>query len=43
MKQFWRKWTYEAPLAIGDALWGQLVPRIPDVASLQSATRPCVA
>ena len=25
MKQWWRKWTYEVPLAIGDALWEVLV------------------
>lgn len=25
MKQWWRRWTYEVPLAIGDALWEVLV------------------
>ncbi|WP_342740225.1 hypothetical protein [Bradyrhizobium sp. B117] len=25
MKQWWRKWSYEIPLAIGDALWEILV------------------
>lgn len=25
MKQWWRRWTYEIPLAIGDALWDTLV------------------
>lgn len=25
MKQLWRRWTYEVPLAIGDALWEVLV------------------
>jgi hypothetical protein len=25
VKQWWRRWTYEVPLAIGDALWEVLV------------------
>lgn len=25
MKQWWRRWTYQVPLAIGDALWEVLV------------------
>jgi len=25
MRQWWRRWTYEVPLAIGDALWEVLV------------------
>ena len=25
MKKLWRKWSYEIPLAIGDALWEVLV------------------
>ncbi|RXH19289.1 hypothetical protein [Bradyrhizobium guangzhouense] len=28
MKRFWRKWTYEVPLAIGDALWDVLVVQL---------------
>ncbi|MCG2630350.1 hypothetical protein L6654_27340 [Bradyrhizobium sp. WYCCWR 13023] len=28
MKQFWRRWTYEVPLAIGDALWEVLVVQL---------------
>ncbi|WP_407118429.1 hypothetical protein [Bradyrhizobium sp. LMG 9283] len=28
MKQWWRKWTYEVPLAIGDALWEVLVVQL---------------
>ena len=28
MKQWWRRWTYEIPLAIGDALWEALVVRL---------------
>ena len=28
MKQFWRRWTYEVPLAIGDALWDVLVVQL---------------
>ena len=28
MKHFWRKWTYEVPLAIGDALWEVLVVQL---------------
>lgn len=29
MKQWWRRWTYEIPLAIGDALWEVLVVQLP--------------
>jgi hypothetical protein len=25
MKNWWRKWSYEIPLAFGDALWEVLV------------------
>jgi hypothetical protein len=28
VKQFWRRWTYEVPLAIGDALWEALVVQL---------------
>ena len=28
MKQFWRRWTYEVPLAIGDALWEVLAVQL---------------
>jgi hypothetical protein len=28
VKQWWRKWTYEVPLAIGDALWEVLVVQL---------------
>ncbi|WP_247300135.1 hypothetical protein [Bradyrhizobium sp. 179] len=28
MKQWWRRWTYEVPLAVGDALWEVLVVRL---------------
>ena len=28
MKHWWRKWTYEVPLAIGDALWEALVVQL---------------
>ena len=28
MRQWWRKWTYEVPLAIGDALWEVLVVQL---------------
>ena len=27
MKSLWRKWSYEIPLALGDALWEVLVVR----------------
>jgi hypothetical protein len=28
VKQYWRRWTYEVPLAIGDALWEVLVVQL---------------
>jgi hypothetical protein len=28
VKQWWRRWTYEIPLAIGDALWEVLVVQL---------------
>ena len=28
MKQWWRRWTYEVPLAIGDTLWEVLVVQL---------------
>ena len=28
MKQWWQRWTYEVPLAIGDALWDVLVVQL---------------
>jgi len=28
MKKWWRRWTYEIPLAIGDALWEVLVVQL---------------
>ena len=28
MKQWWQRWTYEVPLAIGDALWEVLVVQL---------------
>ena len=28
MKQWWRRWTYDVPLAIGDALWEVLVVQL---------------
>jgi hypothetical protein len=28
VKQFWRRWTYEVPLSIGDALWDVLVVQL---------------
>ncbi|MGY0572972.1 hypothetical protein ACTGJ9_019315 [Bradyrhizobium sp. RDM12] len=28
MKQWWRRWTHEVPLAIGDALWEVLVVQL---------------
>ncbi len=28
MKHWWRRWTYEVPLAIGDALWEVLVVQL---------------
>ncbi|PIT01684.1 hypothetical protein TSA1_13585 [Bradyrhizobium nitroreducens] len=28
MKQWWRRWSYEVPLAIGDALWDVLVVQL---------------
>ncbi|MDE5440597.1 hypothetical protein GWG65_03850 [Bradyrhizobium sp. CSA207] len=28
MKQWWRRWTYEVPLAFGDALWEVLVVQL---------------
>jgi hypothetical protein len=28
VKQWWRRWTYEVPLAIGDALWDVLVVQL---------------
>lgn len=28
MKQWWRRWTYEIPLAVGDALWEVLVVQL---------------
>jgi hypothetical protein len=30
MKKFWQKWSYEIPLAIGDALWEVLVVQFAD-------------
>jgi hypothetical protein len=30
MKQLWQKWSYEIPLAIGDALWEVLVVQFAD-------------
>lgn len=28
MKRWWRRWTYEVPLAIGDALWEVLIVQL---------------
>lgn len=28
MKQWWRRWTYDVPLAVGDALWEVLVVQL---------------
>jgi hypothetical protein len=28
VKHWWRKWTYEVPLAVGDALWEVLVVQL---------------
>lgn len=28
MRQWWRRWTYEVPLAVGDALWEVLVVQL---------------
>ena len=33
MKNWWRKWSYEIPLAIGDALWEILVVQFADFLS----------
>lgn len=33
MKNWWRKWSYEIPLAIGDALWEVLVAQFADFLS----------
>jgi hypothetical protein len=33
VKNWWRKWSYEIPLAIGDALWVVLVERFADFLS----------
>lgn len=33
MKNWWRKWSYEIPLAIGDALWEVLVVQFADFLS----------
>ena len=33
MKNWWRKWSYEVPLAFGDALWEVLVVRFADFLS----------
>ena len=33
MKNLWRKWSYEIPLAIGDALWEVLVVQFADFLS----------
>jgi hypothetical protein len=30
LKSWWRKWSYEIPLAVGDALWEVLVVRFAD-------------
>src|SRR5882757_2061214 len=30
MKKLWRKWSYEIPLAVGDALWEVLVVQFAD-------------
>ena len=33
MKDWWRKWTYEIPLSVGDALWAVLVVQFADFLS----------
>jgi hypothetical protein len=33
VKNWWRKWSYEIPLAFGDALWEVLVVRFADFLS----------
>lgn len=33
MKNWWRKWTYEIPLFVGDALWAVLVEQFADFLS----------
>src|ERR1700682_4919052 len=33
MKNWWRKWSYEIPLAFGDALWAVLVVQFADFLS----------
>ena len=33
MKNWWRKWSYEIPLAFGDALWDVLVVQLADFLS----------
>ena len=33
MEKYWRKWSYEAPLALGDALWEVLVVQLADFLS----------
>ena len=39
MKNWWRKWSYEMPLAFGDALWEVLVVQFADFLSRLTARR----
>jgi hypothetical protein len=39
VKNWWRKWSYEIPLAIGDALWEVLVVRFADFLSRLTVRR----
>ena len=39
MKNWWRKWSYEIPLAFGDALWAVLVVQFADFLSRLTVRR----
>ena len=39
MKNWWRKWSYEIPLTIGDALWAVLVVQFADFLSRLTVRR----
>jgi hypothetical protein len=39
VKDWWRKWTYEIPLSVGDALWAVLVVQFADFLSRLTTRR----
>jgi len=39
VKDWWRKWSYEIPLAFGDALWDVLVVQFADFLSKLTVRR----